>query len=303
MRSKAGSVPSIFALFVLVGLCRGAEVKPTRVEVNGVELHYIEEGKGERLVLLHGGQGDYRSWKEQLPVFAGKYQVISYSRRYHYPNINSIAGTNHSPLIEAEDLAGLFENLNVTSAHLVGTSYGAFTALAFATKYPDKVATLVLSEPPIHFWARRTSEGEAEYQKFMTNIHNAVRTAFEKGGDEAGMKVFVDAIAGRPRYEMLSPEGKAAVLQNARFFRALTRSNDPYPNLSRDSVAKLRMPVLILTGAKTIPLHRIVNEELAATVPSAKHVIIPEAGHGAARENPQAFNEAVLEFLKQNIAE
>ena len=70
--------------------------------------------------------------------------------------------------------------MKIESAHFVGTSYGALTALAFALKHPEKVKTLALFEPPIHEWARRTPAGEAEYQKFMTNVHYAVRAAFDR---------------------------------------------------------------------------------------------------------------------------
>jgi pimeloyl-ACP methyl ester carboxylesterase len=59
----------------------------------------------------------------------------------------------------------------------------------------------------------------------------------------------------------------------------------------------LRIPVLIITGENTIKLHRLVNEELARLLPKAEQAIIPNAGHGSPRENPQAFNKAVLRFF------
>ncbi|MDQ3802925.1 MAG: hypothetical protein M3416_03615 [Acidobacteriota bacterium] len=58
------------------------------------------------------------------------------------------------------------------------------------------------------------------------------------------------------------------------------------------------MPVLIVTGENTIGLHKFVNDELARLFPEAERATIPRAGHGSARENPQAFNEAVARFLE-----
>src|SRR5688572_9595029 len=101
MRRNVSRVGWVVVLLMLAAASFGAEGKLTRVEVNGVELHFVEEGAGEPLILLHGGQGDYRSWKEQVPEFARKYRVISYSRRFHYPNNNRIEGTNHSAWVEA----------------------------------------------------------------------------------------------------------------------------------------------------------------------------------------------------------
>ena len=133
--------------------------QPVRIRVNGVELHYIEQGQGEPLVLLHGGQGDYRSWQPQIQALSPRYRVIAYSRRYHYPNDNPLTGRNHSALIDAVDLAGLLATLKLGPVHLVGTSYGAFTALALAVERPDLVRSLVLAEPPIHQWVANTEPG------------------------------------------------------------------------------------------------------------------------------------------------
>lgn len=291
-----------FALSLLLsalacGLAFGQKTQPVAIRVGDVNLHYIEQGHGEPLILLHGGQGDYRSWEAQMNEFSKHYRVISYSRRYHYPNDNPITSRNHSAYIEAEDLAAFIRKLKLGRAHLVGTSYGAFSALVLATKNPELVRSLVLAEPPLHQWVKNSFEGAALYKEFMTTIHEPVGRAFKGGDDEGAMRIFVDGIAGTRRFDSLTPEGRAAIMQNSRFFKALTFSTDPFPNLSRNKVKRLRIPILIITGENTIKLHKLVNEELARLLPKAKQAVIPRAGHGTARENPQAFNEAVLRFL------
>jgi hypothetical protein len=104
----------------------GQSVEPTKIQVNGVELHYIEQGQGEPLILLHGGQGDYRSWESQVKVMRAKFRVISYSRRYHYPNNNPLTANYHSAYTEADDLAAVIHKLKLGRVHLIGTSIGAF---------------------------------------------------------------------------------------------------------------------------------------------------------------------------------
>jgi non-heme chloroperoxidase len=87
-------------------LCFGAagqEVEPVKVHVNGMDLHYIEEGRGEPLILLHGGQGDYRSWAPQMEELSGRYHVISYSRRYNFPNDNPLTPNYSSTYTDADD--------------------------------------------------------------------------------------------------------------------------------------------------------------------------------------------------------
>jgi pimeloyl-ACP methyl ester carboxylesterase len=275
----------------------GQSIQPTKIHVRHVELHYIEQGQGEPLILLHGGQGDYRSWGPQMKVLSPQFRVISYSRRYHYPNNNPLTANYHSAYTEADDLAALIRKLKLGRVHLVGTSIGAFTALVLAVKHPEMVRSLVLAEPPVHQWVKDSSVGAAAYKEFMTTIWEPATEAFKRGDDQGAMRILVDAFAGTGRFDSLPPEARAATMQNSRFFKANTLCSDPFPNLSKAKVAGLRIPVLIITGENTIKLHQLVNEELARLLPKAEQATIPNAGHGSPRENPQAFNEAVLRFF------
>lgn len=272
--------------------------QPAKVVVGDVELHYIEQGHGEAVILLHGGQGDYRAWQSLMEALAPRYRVISYSRRYHWPNANPLTAANHSALIDADDLAGLITALDLRSAHLVGTSYGAFTALALAIKHPEMVRSMVLAEPPVHQWVTGTARGAALYRERVATVHEPARRAFAAGNDEAAMRLFIDAFDGRGTFDGLPAERHASIMQNARFFKAITSSSDPFPNLPKDAVRRLKMPVLIVRGADTDELHRMVVEELGRLLPKAHRVTIPQAGHGSPRQNPRAFNGAVLEFLE-----
>ena len=290
------------ALLTLLSLllCEPAiaqSVQPTKIRVNGVELHYIEQGQGEPLILLHGGAGDYRSWEPQMKVLSPQFRVISYSRRYNYPNNNPLTAKYHSAFTEADDLAAFIRKLGLGRVHLIGTSIGAFTALVLAVKHPEMVRSLVLAEPPVHQWVKDTPNGAAAYNEFMTTIWTPATEAFKTGDDQGAMRILVDGFAGKGRFDNLPPEGRAAAMQNSRFFKANTLSSDPFKNLSKAKVARLRIPILIITGENTIKIHKLVNEELARVLPKAEQATIPKAGHGSPRENAQAFNEAVLKFL------
>jgi pimeloyl-ACP methyl ester carboxylesterase len=288
---------------VVCGHVVGQSISPTKIRVGDVELHYIEQGQGEPLILLHGGQGDYRSWEPQIKVLSPRYRVISYSRRYHYPNNNPLTTTYHSAHTEAEDLAALIRRLGLGRVHLVGTSIGAFTALALAVKHPEMVRSLVLAEPPVHEWVRDSPGGAAAYKDFMVTIWEPAAEAFKRGDDQGAMRILVDGMGGKGRFDKLPPEGRAAAMQNSHFFKANTLSSDPFPNLSKDKVRRLRIPTLIITGENTIKIHKLVNEELARLLPKAEQAIIANAGHGSPRENPEGFNEAVLKFLARLRAE
>jgi pimeloyl-ACP methyl ester carboxylesterase len=271
--------------------------EPIRVQLQGVELHYTERGEGVPIVLLHGGMGDYQSWGPQLEAFSRFHRVISYSRRYNYPNRNPLTTKDHSALVEAQDLAALLARLELGPVHLVGQSYGAFTALALAMDHPQMVRSMVLAEPPVLQWTRGLPDGDSLYSEFMGRVMAPARDAFVRGDAEQAMRALTDGISGTVKFDSLPPAARADRMRNSRAMEALAISTDPFPNLPKERARQLRVPVLIVTGENTIAIHKRVNEELSRLLPNVEMTVIPAAGHVSHRENPQAFNEAVLKFL------
>lgn len=279
------------------GQAVGRELQPAKVRVHGVELHYIEQGQGETVILLHGGTGDYRSWGGQMESFSRHYRVISYSRRYSYPNQNLLTAHYRPAYTDADDLAAFIRHLKLGPVHLIGTSYGALTALVLAVRHPEMVRSLVLAEPPAHQLIRDVPGGESVYSEFMGGVWEPAAQEFRQGEARRAMRTLADGIWGRPVFDTLPPEGAAAVMQNARAMEALTLSPDPFPLLPKAKLRRLSIPVLIINGEHAIRIHKLVNEELARLLPRGLRVVIPNAGHGSPRENPQAFNSATLDFL------
>ena len=67
-----------------------------------------------------------------------------------------------------------------------------------------------------------------------SRIQDPARDAFAAGNDEAAMRFFVDGFATPGRFDKLAPEARLGVMQNAGFFRMMTRSQDPYPDICRE---------------------------------------------------------------------
>jgi pimeloyl-ACP methyl ester carboxylesterase len=287
---------AIRLILVIAAALASAQMVPTRLDLRGVMLHYVEEGKGEPLILLHGGQADYRAWPVHTAALAPHFRVISYSRRHHFPNTNPPTA-DHSARVDADDLAAMIAALKLGPVHLVGTSYGALTALAFALNHPEQVRTLVLAEPPVLEWAKDLTGAADPYRQFMT-LHAAAHRSFAAGRDEEAMRMLIDAFDGAGTFDRLPAERRQMVMQNAGFFRVITASSDPFPNFSKDSVRRLDIPALVIRGANTDAMHRIVTEHLASLLPKAQTAVIADAGHGSPRQNPAGFTAAVLQFLK-----
>lgn len=312
LESKVGKMRRLIFFALMLGLsvfdAGGQEPAPSKVSVNGVELHYIEAGTGDNVIMLHGGTGDYRSLPTVFQALSEKYHVVSYSRRYHFPNKNPIVKVtslfgvpgrapigvnNYSALGEAEDLAALIQELKLGRVHLVGTSYGALTALALALKHPEIVRSMVLTEPPIHSWMK----GTPAYQEFMTKIWSPCRANFKKGDKNAAMRVFVNGVFGPGYFERMPQSDSSAMMENAQAMEVLARSSDPFPYLPKEKVRHLSTPTLVMTGANTVAVHKAVDTELARLLPKATAITVPDAGHGIARDNPTVFLTTLVEFL------
>src|SRR5438128_3863133 len=162
--AEGGSVKRLgesMARAVLVALISAVAIRaPMRAQVpaaapqikavtvsEGVELHYVEMGKGEPVVFVHGSLSDGGFWNPQLAPFAEKYHVIAYSRRYNPPNKNK-PQADYSAVTDADDLAGLIEKLHLGRTNVIGHSYGAYTALFLAVRHPELVCSLVVAEAP-----------------------------------------------------------------------------------------------------------------------------------------------------------
>lgn len=111
------------------------------------------------------------------------------------------------------------------------------------------------------------------------------------------MQLLTDGMWGGSVFDTLPRHRLSMMMRNAAAMRALLRSNDPFPDFDRATVARLEMPTLLLQGENTSDIHRQGMDELAMTLGHAFRMCIANAGHGAPHENPKLFNEAVLAFL------
>ncbi len=264
-----------------------------------VEIHHAESGTGRALVFVHGGFGDWRSWAPQWAAFVPHYRCITYSRRYSVPNDNALRGGEHSVRVEADDLGELLDAWRAAPAVIVGTSYGAYTALALALESPHKVCALVLTEPPVMRWADRVPGGRAARESFEREVLTPAAHAFERGEVDTAVRLLTDGINGTAPSSANTPEGLATRRENLRAMQALLSGGDPFPALDETRLRRLDKPTLLVAGARTQPIHDAIYKAACSVMPHAEHERLPDCGHGAHRDNPAAFNAAVLAFLRR----
>jgi non-heme chloroperoxidase len=121
---------------------------------------------------------DFRVWQFQIESFAQKFHVVSYSRRYAYPNQWPGDGEDNNVTNNAADLAELIiKRVDLGPAHLIGHSYGALTALYMAYPHPELVRTLVLGEPPV---MSSSSKITADIAKMSMRLERMYKTLSEE---------------------------------------------------------------------------------------------------------------------------
>jgi pimeloyl-ACP methyl ester carboxylesterase len=268
--------------------------------VSGLEFHYVEAGQGPPLVFVHGVLGDWRTWAPQWPVFTSSFRCISYSRRYSVPNRNCQPSPDHSACVEAQDLAALLGHWNAAPAILVGSSYGAFTALALAVSRPELVRAMVLVEPPMLRWADRMPQGQAVRRAFDETFRLPARQAFIEGRDEDAVRLLTGGIVGSAQAQRMSPEAMQRRMENTLSMRMLTLSSDEFPMIAPEALAAIDCPTLLLAGEHTPAIHATVFEAICQAMPHARNCTIAAAGHSVTRDNPDAFNRVALQFLRDH---
>jgi len=223
--------------------------------------------------------------------------VITYSRRYNYPNHNPNIRADHSALIEAADLALLIKSLKLGRVHLVGASYGAYTALVLALKHPELVRSLTLAEAPVVRPIKNTEQGNAAYDEVMQKLWNPAGNAFRRGDKESALRTTIDYFLGPGVFPQVPAEVVQGWRDNLLEWEALTTSKDAFPNLSREDLRRMRVPVLMLSGEKTLNLLKLVDAELQVLIRGVERKVIPNATHDMWNEEPEICRNAVLEFV------
>jgi pimeloyl-ACP methyl ester carboxylesterase len=244
-------------------------MRAASAEVGPYRVHWVETGAGpETVVLIHGLSGSSRWWKRNIPALAARYRVV-------VPDVIGF-GRSRCPgmLPSMPEVAGIFaewmDAAGTGPVHLVGHSMGGHLSVHVASRFPDRVRSLVLVDA-------------AGVRRPLT-VTAMARFVYElapprQWGDPAFLPViWGDALTAGP----------LAVAQGLR-------------NILRDDVRPLlpdlRVPTLVLWGAgdSIIPLeHARVFRE---SIPGARLVLIPDAFHNPMVDRPEAFNRAVLGFL------
>jgi pimeloyl-ACP methyl ester carboxylesterase len=283
------------------------------IQANGSVFEYRESGSGTPVVFVHGAVNDHRTWEGQIDSFSRRYRVVAYSRRFHYPNPWPGDDVSYSLSLHADDLAALIGALNLAPAHLIGSSYGAYTALTLAVHRPELVRSLVLGEPPVLPLLTADPQDPREMLKLLTRDPRAAflllklgigtmeptKKAVQRGDIERALELFVDGVLGKGGFNQLPSSARTMVRDNAASLGpSLADKFEPFPE---PKVRAFDRPVLLVCGERSPKLFRRLSDELLTIFPNAEKVTLPGVSHTPHGEDPGAYNQTVLRFLRERV--
>jgi pimeloyl-ACP methyl ester carboxylesterase len=244
-------------------------------ERDGVKLYYEDHGEGPAVLLTHGFGATAEMWAGQVEAFRDRYRIVAWDMRGHgrtdYPEDQGLYSEDHT----VADIAALLDHCGIERAVVGGLSLGGYAALGFHIEYPERTRALIICDTGPGF--RKDESRQAWNER---TIRRAEKYEIE-GLSTQRASAEVDASSHR------SAEGLV------RAARGMLTQRD---SAVIDSLPGIEVPSIVIVGANDTNF-LVSSDYMAAKIPGAVKVVIPDAGHGANIDQPEAFNQAMGSFL------
>ncbi len=235
-------------------------------KVNGISLYYATIGHGSPVVLLHGGLSNSDYWGNQLKALTPHHTVIIVDSRGHGRSTRDARPYGYD--LMANDVVALLDTLHLAKVDVVGWSDGAIIGLDLAMRYPGRLG------------------------KVFAFAANTVTAGVQEGVEKNPTFAKFIARAGR-EYAKLS----ATPNNYDAFVAQISKMWETEPNWTDAQLRSIRVPVLVADGDHDEAIKRAHTEYIAATIPNAGLLILPNTSHFAFLQDPSLFNAALLHFL------
>lgn len=258
-----------------------------------INLNYNTTGKGKPLVILHGLFGSSRNWNSAAKRLAVDYHVITVDMRNH-------GESGHAPDMTYPDMVAdldrLMTELALPEAWLLGHSMGGKAAMGFALTYPEKTAGLIVVDiAPVTYTVHHLALIEAMQSLPLEELAGRADAATileEAGVEEPGIRQFL-------LQNLMRRDGGYAWRLN---LEALRRHLDDLASFpARWPHAAYLGPARFLAGARSDYIQPRYYPAIFRLFPAASVQTIDDAGHWVHADQPEAFTEAVRDFMENGV--
>lgn len=278
------------------------------ISTNGIRMHYVTQGEGPLLVLLHGFPEFWYSWRYQIPFLAGLgYRVVAPDLRGYNETEKPGHGYDVPDLLR--DIVGLLEGLGEEQAVIVGHDWGGVLAWQFAIDYPQMTSRLVILNAPHpgaylremrHLHQLRKSWYIFAFQlpwlpEYLLLRNNANAIGRMLRGAAWQKEAFPRTETAKYQQAMSKPgAAKAALNYYRQLFRRGLRNY-------RGRTLQVDAPTLLIWGEHDIALDLSLTEGLGVWVPNLRIRHVEDSGHWVQQEQPEKVNQYLKEFLAQPL--
>jgi len=295
---------------------RSAGATELRIPVGSASLQVRTIGRGQPLIVLHGGPDfDYGYLLPELDRFGDAFRLIYYDQRGRGRSAAHVLPEDVTLASDVSDLDKVRQHFQLESPALLGHSWGAVLALEYALRHPTRVSHLILMNPAPASAGDVAVLRKAYLEKLGAEMDRqraiVAGAAYQAGDPEAVAERyrihFKPALARPADYEKLMArmragfisQGSAGILKARAVEDQLMRDTWQVPTYDLlPKLYALRVPTLVITGEQDfIPV--AVAEHIARAIPNATLVTIKGCGHFAYLECAAEVRNAVDDFLRR----
>jgi len=270
---------------------------------NGIKLHYVTQGEGPLMLMLHGFPEFWYSWRHQIPEFAQNFKVVALDLRGYN---ESDKPSNQSAYVMDEfikDIAGVIKGLGYTQCVLVGHDWGGAIAWNVAYAHPDMVERLIILNLP---HPAKFAEGLRTPQQLLRSSYifffqlPALPEWLLQFSDYQAIETALTGMAV-DKYTF-SKADLDAYKQAAAKPGALTAMLNYYRNVFEQKLINhhwsiLEVPTLMIWGESDTALGKELTYGTEAYVRNLQIKYIPNCSHWVQQEKPQLVSQYMHEFL------
>ncbi|MDY7013354.1 MAG: alpha/beta hydrolase [Cyanobacteriota bacterium] len=275
-----------------------------QIVTNGVKLHYVTQGEGSLMLMLHGFPEFWYSWRHQIPEFASDYQVVALDLRGYNESEKPQEIEAYRMQELMRDVEGVISGLGYESCVLVGHDWGGAIAWNFAYEYPQRVDKLVvmnLPHPALFAEGLRANPQQLlrSWYVFLFQLPFVPEWIFQWNDYEAIAAAFRNMAVDKSAF---TPADLNAFKNAAAKPGAITAMVNYYRNIFKGlaqpkSWGILEVPTLMIWGEEDAALGKELTYGTEAYVRDFQLRYIPKCSHWVQQEQPQLVNQYMREFL------
>ncbi|MBN2033638.1 MAG: 3-oxoadipate enol-lactonase [Deltaproteobacteria bacterium] len=260
-----------------------------KIEANGISIHYMLDGAESAPVvtLSHSLATDLTMWEPQMDALLTSYRVLRYDTRGH--GKTSVPRGPYSFDMLAGDVAALLKSLGIEKTLFMGISMGGMIGQALALKSQDLLSGLILCDT----MSRIPDEAKSIWDERIDSV--------QKDGMESQVESTIQRWL-RPPYREKNPEVVGKV-------EAMIRTTKPEGYIGcaqairelnlTEQISGITIPTLIIVGEDDPATPVFASQEIKDKIKNSELVILGSAAHLSNIEQSEAFNRAVLNFLRK----